>query len=86
MLWSRMANKSDRLNPMFKAEDRSSASERRDKAIFTDIEKRRIETDAKTVRLKALRLEKEAADAAEALLAPSAPKKTRVIKAKVSAS
>jgi hypothetical protein len=81
-----MANKSDRLNPVFKAEDRATASDRRDKAIFTDLEKRRVETDAKTARLKALRLEKEAADAAEALLDPPAPKKTRVIKAKVSAS
>lgn len=77
-----MANKSDRLNPMFKAEDKSSASERRDRQIFTDLEKKRTETDAKTVRLKALRLEKEAADAAAAALNPPAPKKPRIGKAK----
>ena len=61
-----MANKTDRLNPMFKVEDRSSATERRDRQIFNDIRKERTDTDAKTERLKALRLEKEAADAAAA--------------------
>jgi hypothetical protein len=71
-----MANKSDRINPMFKATDRSTSAERRDKAIFISIEKERAETDAKTARLRALRLEKEAAEAAEALLNPPA-KKTR---------
>ncbi len=55
---------------MFKAEDRSSAIERRDQAIHRGIEKERIDSDAKTVRLKALRLEKEAADRAEALANP----------------
>jgi|GEM_PF-1540103 hypothetical protein len=78
-----MANKSDRLNPMFKAEDRTTATERRDKQLFNDIYKERTESDAKTVRLKALRLEKEAADAAAAALNPPAPKKKRVVKAKV---
>lgn len=77
-----MANKSDRQNPMFKAEDKSSASERRDRQIFTDLEKKRTETDAKTVRLRALRLEKEAADAAAAALNPPPPKKPRIGKAK----
>ena len=67
---------------MFKAEDKSSASERRDRQIFTDLEKKRTETDAKTVRLKALRLEKEAADAAAAALNPPVPKKPRAAKAK----
>jgi hypothetical protein len=74
------------MNPMFKSEDRSTANERRDQVIFREIAKERAETDAKTVRLKALRLEKEAADAAEALLNPLPPKKTRLIKAKVAAS
>ena len=81
-----MANKSDRLNPVFKAEDRATATDRRDKAIFTDLEKRRVETDAKTARLKALRLEKEAAEAAELAANPPVPKKTRLIKAKTSVS
>jgi hypothetical protein len=83
---SRMANKTERANPAFKAEDRASASDRRDRQIFADLEKRRIESDAKTVRLKAMRLEKEAAEAAELAANPPPPKKTRVIKAKVSAS
>ena len=81
-----MANKSDRLNPMFKAEDRSTAGERRDKMIFADIARNRTDTDAKTIRLKALRLEKEAAEAAELAANPPAPKKTRLIKAKASVS
>src|ERR1700743_1086752 len=81
-----MANKSDRLNPGFKAEDRATASDRREKAISTDLEKSRVETDAKTARLKALRLEKEAAEAAELAANPPAPKKTRLIKAKNSVS
>ena len=72
-----MANKSDRLNPTFKAEDRATASERRDRQIFTDLKKERVESDAKTERLKALRLEKEAAEAAELAANPPAPKKTR---------
>ena len=75
-----MANKSDKLNPMFKAEDRSTATERRDRQIFNDIRKERTDTDAKTIRLKALRLEKEAAEAAAAALKPPAPKKKRVVK------
>jgi len=80
MLFWAMANKSDKLNTTFKAEDRSSATERRDRQIFNDIRKERTDTDAKTVRLKALRLEKEAADAAAAALNPPAPKKKRVVK------
>jgi hypothetical protein len=79
-----MANKSDRLNPMFKAEDRATASERRDRQIFTDLKKERVESDAKTERLKALRLEKEAAEAAELAANPPAPKKARA-KTKVAA-
>ena len=59
-----MANKTERANSSFKAEDRASAADRRDRQIFADLEKSRIESDAKTLRLKALRLEKEAAEAA----------------------
>jgi hypothetical protein len=81
-----MANKTERANPAFKAEDRASASDRRDRQIFADLAKSRVESDAKTLRLKALRLEKEAAEAAERAANPPAPKKTRTVKAKVSAS
>jgi len=70
---------------MFKATDRSTAAERRDKAIFVSIEKERAETDAKTARLKALRLEKEAAEAAQALLDAPAKKARAKPRAKVSA-
>ena len=75
-----MANKSDKLNPTFKAEDRATATERRDRQIFHDLRKERTDTDAKTIRLKALRLEKEAADAAAAALNPPAVKKKRAVK------
>ncbi len=71
---------------MFKAEDRSTAGERRDKMIFADIAKNRTETDAKTIRLKALRLEKEAAEAAEAALNPPPVKKPRAARTKVPAA
>ncbi len=80
-----MANKSDRLNPMFKAEDRATATERRDRQLFSDIRKERTETDARTARLKALRLEKEAAEAAAEALNPPAPKKKRAVKEKAKA-
>jgi hypothetical protein len=70
-----MANKSDRMNLTFKAEDRSSASERRDQLVHQGVAKERAESDAKTVRLKALRLERETAEREAALLAP--PKKKR---------
>lgn len=77
-----MASKSDRPNPMFKADDRSTAGERRDKMIFAELQKTRNETDAKTERLKALRLAKEAADAAELAANPPPPKTVRTRKAK----
>jgi hypothetical protein len=65
---------------MFKGEDRTTATERRDQQVFNDIRKERADTDAKTVRLKALRLEKEAADAAAAMPKPVAVKKKRLVK------
>jgi hypothetical protein len=52
------------MNPMFKGEDRSAAIERRDQLVHKGIAKERLDTDAKTARLKALRLEKEAAEKA----------------------
>jgi hypothetical protein len=73
-----MAKKSDRQNPMFKGEDRATATEMRDRQLFNDIRKERNDIDAKTVRLKALRLEKEAADAAAAALKPATTQKRAV--------
>lgn len=44
-----------------------SASDLRSRAVLEQIEKERAATDAKTARLKALRLAKEAEDRAEAI-------------------
>ena len=57
-----------------------SASEQRDKLVWDLIEKERTSTDAKTARLKALRLAKEAEEAANAPAAPAkkAPKKKKI--------
>jgi hypothetical protein len=71
---------------MFKTEDRATAGERRDRMIFADLAKNRSDTDAKTERLKALRLEKEAAEAAELAANPPPPKKTRASRVKTSAA
>jgi hypothetical protein len=57
-----MTSKSDRINPMFKGEDRHAASERRDQLVHDGIARERTASDVKTARLKALRLEKEAAE------------------------
>jgi hypothetical protein len=81
-----MASKSDKMNTAFKAEDRATAGERRDRMIFAELEKTRRDTDAKTERLKALRLAKEAEDAALLAANPPAPKKTRAKKAKAPAA
>lgn len=62
MLSPVMANKSDRMNPMFKGEDRAASLDRRDQLVHQGAAKARAESEAKTVRLRALRLEKEAAD------------------------
>jgi hypothetical protein len=70
-----MANKSDRVNPMFKSVDRSTSAEKRDLMVHQGVAKERADTDAKTVRLKALRLEKEEADKAAAALKPAKPAK-----------
>ena len=48
-----------------------SASELRSRAVLEQIEKERAATDAKTARLKALRLAKEAEDLANAAAAPA---------------
>jgi len=54
-----------------------SASDQRSRAVMDQIEKERAAADAKTARLKALRLAKEAEDAEAAKNAPPPPAKTR---------
>jgi len=49
-----------------KAEDQRAAHDRRDVAIRHEIETERVRSLAKTARLRGLRLEKEAAEKAEA--------------------
>ena len=56
--------------PLNRTQMTQSASESRDKMVKDMIEKERAATDAKTARLKALRLEKEAAEPS-----PPAPRK-----------
>jgi len=51
-----------------------SASEVRSRAVLDQIEKERAATDAKTARLKALRLAKEAEEKAQKALEPAAAK------------
>jgi len=55
---------SDRNDPQSRGQAVFTASEQRDKSVRAEIEKERAATDAKTARLKALRLAKEAEDAA----------------------
>ena len=55
---------SDRNDPQNRAQAVFTASEQRDKSVRAEIEKERAATVAKTARLKALRLAKEAEDAA----------------------
>jgi len=54
-----------------------SASELRRRAVLDQIEKERAATDAKTARLKALRLAKEAEEKTSASQKPPAPAKRR---------
>jgi hypothetical protein len=61
---------SDRNDPQSRAQAVFTASEQRDKSVRADIEKERAATDAKTARLKALRLAKEAEDAANEVANP----------------
>lgn len=51
-----------------------TATEQRDALVRQLIDKERAATDAKTAKLRALRLAKEAADAAEAAANPPPPK------------
>jgi hypothetical protein len=54
-----------------------SASDQRSRAVLDQIEKERAASDAKTARLKALRLEKEALERAAAAQTPPLPKPRR---------
>jgi hypothetical protein len=66
---------SDKANaPPSRAQANFKASEQRDHLVRQEMEKERAATDAKTIRLKALRLAKEAADKAEAAANPPPPK------------
>jgi hypothetical protein len=65
-----MAGSSDRNDPQTRAQAVFTASEQRDKSVRAEIEKERAATDAKTARLKALRLAREAEDAAQAAANP----------------
>ena len=58
-----------------------SASEQREKLVWDLIQKERAETDAKTARLKAARLAKEAEDAAAGINQPKAPAKKKAKRA-----
>lgn len=64
-----------------RAEAHFSASEQRDVMVKAEIARERAATDAKTARLKALRLAKEAEEAATAAANPApAPKKKKAVK------
>ena len=63
--------------PLNRAQAAFKASEQRDILVRKEIEKERAAVEAKTIRLKALRLAKEAADKAEANAQPPKPKKKK---------
>jgi hypothetical protein len=79
-----MAGPSDRNDPQSRAHAVFTASEQRDKSVRAEIEKERAATDAKTARLKSLRLAREAEEAAHAAAnpKPAAAKKTKAAKKK----
>jgi hypothetical protein len=77
-----MAGPSDRNDPQSRAQAVFTASEQRDKSVRAEIEKERAATDAKTARLKALRLAREAEEAAQEAANPKPAKKTKVAKKK----
>ena len=62
--------------PITRAQAAFSASEQRSRMVLAEVEKERAATDAKTAKLKALRLAKEAEDRA-AMAANPAPAKPR---------
>jgi hypothetical protein len=69
-----MANKTP---PITRAQAAFSASEQRTRMVLAEVEKERAATDAKTVKLKALRLAKEAQDRATLAEHPAPPKPRR---------
>lgn len=60
--------------PLNRANAAFKASELRDQLVRREMEKERAATDAKTARLRALRLAKEEADRLEAAAQPPPPK------------
>jgi hypothetical protein len=72
-----MANKTP---PITRAQAAFSASEQRTRLVLAEVEKERAATDAKTAKLKALRLAKEAEDKAIAAQnpAPAKPRSKRI--------
>jgi hypothetical protein len=69
-----MANKTPALT---RAQAAFSASEQRTKLVLAEVEKERAASDAKTIKLKALRLAKEAEDRAILAENPPPPKPRR---------
>jgi hypothetical protein len=69
-----------------RAEAAFSASEQRDALVKEEIARERAATDAKTIRLKALRLAKEAEEAGEKAKNPPAPVKKKAKTKRVSVS
>jgi hypothetical protein len=61
---------SDKNDAQTRAQAHFTASEQRDKSVRAEIEKERAATNAKTARLKALRLAKEAEDKAYEIANP----------------
>jgi hypothetical protein len=72
-----MANKTP---PITRAQAAFSASEQRTRLVLAEVEKERAATDAKTIKLKALRLAKEAEDKAiaEQNPPPAKPRRKRI--------
>jgi hypothetical protein len=70
------AGPSDRISTARKrAQSHFAASEQRDTAVKQEIQRERAASDAKTAKLRVLRLAKEEADRIEALNAPPVPAK-----------
>ena len=73
-----MADSGDKSKlPLNRAQAAFKASEQRDILVRKEIEKERAAVEAKTIRLKALRLAKEAADKIDAAAQPPKPKKKK---------
>ena len=78
-----MAEPADKSKfPLNRAQAAFKASEQRDILVRKEIEKERAAVEAKTIRLKALRLAKEEADRIELAAQPPKPKKKKAVAAK----